>query len=284
MSEAAFCHFGTLPAARCLSKEEGNMILVVGATGYVGGMIARNLLDAGQDVRVLVRPGSEYGHLVEAGAQAVEGDLKDFDSLKPAVEGVQVVVTTANSASRGGDDTVETVDRAGNRNLIDSASEAGVEQFVFTSAQVANPESPVPLFRAKAETEQHLTSSGLTYTILAPNAFADIWVAGVVGGPAAAGAPVTLVGEGVRKHSFIVARDVAAFGSAVVGHPEAMNGRFELGGPQALSLRDAARFMDLPWDGKSRSTLFRSASLCLVCRRLCLKRYRHLNSSTRQLT
>jgi uncharacterized protein YbjT (DUF2867 family) len=241
MAEAALCHLWTLPAARCLSKEEGNMILVVGATGYVGGMIARNLLDAGHDVRVLVRPGSEYGHLVDAGAQAVEGDLKDPGSLKPAVEGIQVVVTTANSASRGGDDTVETVDRAGNRNLIDSAAAAGVEQFVFTSAQVANLESPVPLFKAKAEAEEHLKSSGMDYTILAPNAFADIWVAGVVGGPALSGAPVTLVGEGKRKHSFIVARDVAAYASAMVGHPAAMNQRFELGGPEPMSLVDCAR-------------------------------------------
>jgi uncharacterized protein YbjT (DUF2867 family) len=218
-----------------------DMILMVGSTGFVGGMIARNLLDDGHDVRVLVRPESEYAHLIEAGAQTVEGDLKHPDSLEPAVNGVRTVVTTANSASRGGDDTVESVDRTGNRNLIEAASKAGVEQFVFISAQVADLDSPVPLFKAKAETEHNLISSGLTYTILAPNAFADIWLAGVVGGPIADGAPVTLVGEGKRKHSFIVARDVAAFGSAVVGHPDAMNGRFELGGPQALSLRDVAK-------------------------------------------
>lgn len=216
------------------------MILVVGGTGVVGSMIVKNLLARGDDVGVLVRPSSDFQHLVEAGAEARTGDLKEPASLAKACSGVKAVVTTANSASRGGEDNVDSVDRAGNRNLIDAAAAAGVEQFVFTSAQVANSESPVPLFQAKAESEDYLRASGMGHTILAPNAFMDIWVAAVVGGPALAGGPVTLVGEGSRKHSFIAARDVAAFASAMVGHQAAMNQRFELGGPEALSLRDAA--------------------------------------------
>ena len=215
-------------------------VLVVGGTGYVGGMNVRNLLDSGQDVRVLVRKGPGYQHLVEGGAEACIGDLKDPESLAAACEGVSSVVTTANSAARGGEDTVDSVDRQGNRNLLDAAKAAGVEQFVFTSAQVASLESPVPLFKAKAETEEYLRDSGLNHTIIAPNAFADIWVAFVVGAPIMAGMPVTLVGEGTRKHSFIAAQDVAAFAAAMVGHPAAVNKRFELGGPEPISFRDAA--------------------------------------------
>jgi uncharacterized protein YbjT (DUF2867 family) len=44
------------------------MILVVGATGQLGGLITRRLLADGRDVRILVRPGSAYAALVEAGA------------------------------------------------------------------------------------------------------------------------------------------------------------------------------------------------------------------------
>ena len=62
------------------------MILVVGATGGLGGAIARRLLDDGRDVRVLVRPSSSYGDLVQAGAEAVEGDLKDPASCAPRVQ------------------------------------------------------------------------------------------------------------------------------------------------------------------------------------------------------
>src|SRR5690606_12731281 len=103
-----------------------DMILIAGATGALGGMITRELLARGETVRVLVRPGSSYGELVEAGAQPVMGDLRDPESLRRACAGVRTVITTANSATRSGGDTVDTVDRAGNRNLIDAAADAGV--------------------------------------------------------------------------------------------------------------------------------------------------------------
>jgi len=73
------------------------MILVVGSTGLVGGMIIRRLLEQRTDVRILVRPGSDYQPLVEAGAQPVEGDLKNPASLAAACAGVETVITTASS-------------------------------------------------------------------------------------------------------------------------------------------------------------------------------------------
>ena len=214
------------------------MILVVGATGQVGGMIARSLLDQGQQVRALVRPGSNYQPLVEAGAEPVEGDLKDPASLFPACGGVDTVITTANSAQRGGDDNPQTVDLEGNRHLIDAAREAGVRQFIFVSALGASEENPVPFMQAKGKTEAHLRAGSdgrMAYTILAPNIFMEVWMPMIIGGPLRAGQPVTLVGEGRRKHSFVSARDVAAFAVAVVGHEAAMDRYFAIGGPEPLS-------------------------------------------------
>ena len=214
------------------------MIQVAGATGQLGGIITRRLLAQGQPVRILVRPQSSFQPLVEAGGQPVFGDLKDRASLDPACEGIETLITTANSARRGGEDNVQTVDLAGNRNLIDAAKAAGVKQFIFTSALGADINSPVPFIQAKAKTEAYLRDSGMMYTILAPNAFMDMWVGMVIGVPLQAGQPVTLVGEGRRKHSFIAVRDVAAFATAAVGHPEAMNQYLAIGGPEALSWRD----------------------------------------------
>src|SRR5690606_259457 len=105
-------HCGALRGAGCShqqSHREVQMILVVGATGALGGMIARDLLVRGEAVRVLVRPGSEYGPLLELGAQPVMGDLKDPASLARACAGVGTVISTANSAGRGGADTPDTV-------------------------------------------------------------------------------------------------------------------------------------------------------------------------------
>jgi len=214
------------------------MILVAGATGQLGGIITRRLLAQGQPVRILVRPQSSFQPLVEAGGQPVLGDLKDRASLDPACEGIETLITTANSAQRGGEDNVQTVDLEGNRNLIDAAKAAGVKQFIFTSALGADVDSPVPFIQAKAKTEAYLRDSGMMYTILAPDAFMDVWVGMVIGMPLQAGQPVTLVGEGRRKHSFVAVRDVAAFASGAVGRPEAMNQYLAIGGPEALSWRD----------------------------------------------
>ena len=214
------------------------MILVAGATGQLGSLVTRRLLARGEVVRILVRPGSNFQPLVDLGAQPVFGDLKDRASLAAACEGVDVVVTTANSAARGGANTVATVDLLGNRSLVDAAKAAGVKQFVFTSALGADPASPVPFLRAKGETEQYLCASGMTYTILAPNIFMEVWVPMLVGQAALEGRPVTLVGEGRRRHSFVSVDDVAAFAVAAVGHPQAMNQTIVIGGPEPVTWRD----------------------------------------------
>jgi uncharacterized protein YbjT (DUF2867 family) len=226
------------------------MILVVGATGVVGGMITRRLLEQGRQARVVVRRDSPSSQLVqqglatsaeeliESGAQPVHGDLRDRASLEAAVEGVETVITTANSAMRGGADNPQSVDLGGNRNLIEAARESGVEHFVFVSVLGAEPDHPSPYMQAKAKTEATLRASGMGYTILAPTAFMEVWPALVVGMPAVQGQPVTLVGEGRRRHSFISNRDVAAFAVATVDNPEARNKYLAIGGPEPLTWRD----------------------------------------------
>ena len=216
------------------------MILVVGATGHLGGLIARTLLDRGRPVRALVR-GAPGGAPVPAGADTVVGDLKNPKTLAAACRGVSAVLTTANSVGRAGVDTVESVDRRGNHDLVEAAAAAGVRHFLFTSALGASPESPLPFLRAKAETEQHLRASGMDWTILQPNLFMDTWVPAVVSGPALAGEPVTIVGDGRRRHSFVAARDVAAYAVAALDHAQAVGRVLVIGGPQPLSWHDVVR-------------------------------------------
>lgn len=217
------------------------MNLVAGATGTLGGMIARGLIERGEPVRVLVRPGSSYEALEQAGADIVFGDVKDPASLPPAFAGVRRVITTVNSAARGGSDTVESVDLQGNRNLIDAAAAASLEQFLFVSAIGGDVDSPVPFMRAKGEAEAHLQRSGVPHTILKPNIFMEVWIGMIVGLPVQAGRPVTLVGEGRRRHSFISIDDVAAFALAASGSREALGRTLVIGGPDALSWIDVVR-------------------------------------------
>jgi uncharacterized protein YbjT (DUF2867 family) len=214
-----------------------DVILVVGASGFMGGVIARRLLEQEEPVRALVRGGPGDAALEAAGAELVRGDLKDPDSLRAACTGVRAVVTTANSAQRGGPDTAEAVDRRGNIELIDAAVAAGVERFVFVSTLGADAASPDPFIRGKGEAEEHLQGTPMAWTILEPNALMDVWVPAVLG-PALAGQPVTLVGGGRRRHSMVAVRDVAAYAVAALEPSRGAGRTLLIGGPEPVSWRD----------------------------------------------
>lgn len=214
------------------------MNLLVGSTGLLGGMIARKLRARGAPLRVMVRRSSDYASLQRDGAEIVFGDLKDPSSLEAACRGVKSVITTANAAQRGGEDTIASVDLAGNRALIDAAKKAGVEHFVFVSAAAVDEKSPVPLFVAKAKAEAHLRDSGVPWTILAPHAFMEVWFPTIIGSALAAGKPVALIGGGKTRRSWVAVDDVASLATAAVGNPAAVRQRIVLGGPEALSWSD----------------------------------------------
>lgn len=211
------------------------MILVVGATGSLGRKITTELQKRGEEVRVLVRPGTSAAPADSA--SVATGDLLDRDSLGRACTGVRAVVTTA-SVSKTGTDTIDNVDLLGNQNLIAAAQQAGVEHFVFTSTLSASEHSPVPLFKVKATVERTLRESRMAHTILQPNAFMDVWFPMLIEGAAFSSQPVTLVGESSRRHSFIAEQDIAAFAAAALFTPAARNSTLVLGGPEAVTLRD----------------------------------------------
>ncbi|MEM7132387.1 MAG: SDR family oxidoreductase [Chloroflexota bacterium] len=223
------------------------MILIVGATGLLGGLITQQLLKQNKDVRILVRhnsPSEELAKqgmatsaqgLIDAGAQPIFGDLKNRLSLDEACTGVDTVITTANAVQRGGEDTLETVDLNGTKNLIDAAKAAGVRHFIYTSAEGTHPEHPHPLFNIKGQCEAYLKSSGMAYTSLKPGAFMEVWIATVVGMPLQAGQPITLVGSGSRKQIFVSVADVAAYAVAAVDNPIAYNQDILIAGPQSYS-------------------------------------------------
>jgi NADH dehydrogenase len=219
------------------------MILVVGATGSLGGRIVRGLLERGEDVRVFVRRDSPseqmaaqgLAHtaqsLIDAGAQPAWGDLKDRASIEAAVAGVDTVISTANAVKRWGEDTLETVDRQGTLDLIDAARAAGVSRFLYASVQGASSDSPVPLFQCKAACERALMESGLTYTIVQPSVFMEVWIGMMVGIPLMTQQTITLIGQGDHAHNFMSEQDVADYFIAMIDNPAAFNQAVMIGGP-----------------------------------------------------
>lgn len=110
------------------------MILAVGSRGQLGSVIVWRLCQEGVAIRALVRRASNVAVLEHSGAEFIEGDLRDIESLRKACSGCRAVVAIASSLCRGFD--LERTDREGNLNLIEAAVRERVWHFVFiTSAK-----------------------------------------------------------------------------------------------------------------------------------------------------
>jgi uncharacterized protein YbjT (DUF2867 family) len=221
------------------------MILVAGATGLLGAEICQLLVAGGESVRALVRPTSEQAKvekLKDLGAETVRGDIKDRPSLEAACRGVSAVISTVSSTlSRQEGDTIQAVDHEGQLSLIDAAESAGARRFVLIS--FTNMDVEFPLQTAKREVEQHLKASGLTYTILQPTFFTEVWLSPALGFDAAH-AQAQIYGSGANKISWISYRDVARFAVACLNNPEARDAVIQLGGPEALSPLEVVRVFE----------------------------------------
>ena len=118
--------------------------LVTGATGFVGSHVARQLVSSGENVRVLVRPTSNFKLLEDLRVERVEGDLRDAGSIERAMRGVRRVFHVAADYRLWTQHPEELYESnvEGTRRLIAAAERAGVERIVYTStvATIAMPQ------------------------------------------------------------------------------------------------------------------------------------------------
>ena len=212
------------------------MNVVVGATGMLGSEICRLLATQGKAVRALVRGTSNpeaLARLRGLGLEMVRGDLKDKASLKAACDGATAIISTASSTlSRQQGDSIDSVDRQGQLNLIDAAEHAGIGQFVLVSFPPIDID--FPLQSAKREVEDRLQRGSMTYTVLQPTCFMEVWLSPALGFDPAHGT-ARIYGSGRNKVSWISFQDVARFAIAALGNDRAAQAFIKLGGPDALS-------------------------------------------------
>jgi uncharacterized protein YbjT (DUF2867 family) len=224
------------------------MTLVVGATGTLGTEICRRLASAGKPFRAMVRSTSDPAKketLKQLGGELVEGDLKDRASLDRGCAGATAVITTPTAIlSQQQGDTFETVDLHGQMHLIDAGRAARVRHFVFISVS-GNllKRGDNPLVAAKHAVENHLRQSGLTYTILRPTFFTEIWLSPHLGFDFA-NAKATIYGSGENNVSYISLHNVADFAVAALSNPAARNAVLELGGPETLTQLEVVRIFE----------------------------------------
>lgn len=120
------------------------MILVTGATGHIGNVLIRKLLEQGEKVRALVWRGEDTTPIKALEVEQVQGDVLDLASLGPAMRGVETVYHLAGiiSIMPGRNPFVWRVNVEGTRNMLEAARQAGIRRLVYTSSIHAIARSP----------------------------------------------------------------------------------------------------------------------------------------------
>ncbi|MEU7530943.1 SDR family oxidoreductase [Saccharothrix sp. NPDC042600] len=201
------------------------VIAVTGATGRLGGRVARRLAERGVAQRLVVRDPSRAPEL--PGASVVAASFGDGAAVRAALEGVGTVLMVSAAESP---DRVEQ-----HRTFVDAAVDAGVRHLVYISFYGAAANATFTLARDHHATEVHIRATGLGHTFLRDNLYADfapflVGEDGIIRGPA---------GEG--RVAMVAQDDIADAATAVLLDPHAHDGRaYELTGPEALTLAEVA--------------------------------------------
>jgi NADH dehydrogenase len=214
------------------------LILVTGASGFVGGHVVHELRGRDLSVRCLVRDRRKAARLEAWGCELAVGDVTDPASLQRAVDGVATVVHLV-AIRQGRPEEFQRVMVEGTRALLAAAEGAGVERFVHMSALGTTEQTKdvVPYYGAKWQMEQLVGDSAIASVIFRPS-----FVFAPDGGilptfvKLARLAPVTpIIGSGRRRIQPIWADDVAAY-FAEAAEREGVTGHiFEIGGPDAVT-------------------------------------------------
>jgi NADH dehydrogenase len=227
------------------STPRGRKTLVVGATGLLGLEVVRQLRSAGTPVRAVVQTTAdrEKRERLEAlGAELVAADLKNPASLREACRGVEAVVSTASATqSRVDGDSIETVDGRGQLALVEAAEREHVQHFVFVSFPPLAAD--FALQRAKRAVEARLRQGALSFTILQPVYFPEVWLSAALGFDPAHG-HARVFGTGDKATSWISFRDVARFTAAASEGDRFAGNVLPLGGPDALSPLQVVRIFE----------------------------------------
>jgi len=199
-------------------------LAVTGSTGFVGGAVAHSLAAAGTPLRLLVRDLARAPQL--PGAVALQSTYAH--TPPEALAGVEALfmVSAAENETR----------RDEHFAFVDAAKAAGVKHIVYTSFVGASPDCTFTLGRDHYATEQRIIASGMDYTFLRDNFYADFMPMmmgedGVIRGPAGDGRAAIVTRGDVARVATTVLTDVSAHRGAT----------YNLTGPEALTMTEIAR-------------------------------------------
>jgi uncharacterized protein YbjT (DUF2867 family) len=196
---------------------------VTGATGAIGGRVARSLAADGAELRLVVR---DPARAPDLRAEVAEGEYGDAAAMRAAFDGVSTLFLVS---------AAEHPDRVRlHTTAVDAAVAAGVQRIVYTSFVAATPDATFTFARDHWATEQHIRATGLRYTFLRDAIYADFL-------PALVGADRTIRGPaGDGAFTPVAQDDVAAVATSVLHSDDYEEVTLDVTGPERLTMTDVA--------------------------------------------
>jgi uncharacterized protein YbjT (DUF2867 family) len=210
-------------------------MLVAGSTGYLGGYIVRQLLEADADFVALARSTGKLKAMGLADERIALAQVTDVDSLRGCCDGVDVVISCLGITRQKDGLTYMDLDYQANLNLLREAERAGVRKFIYISAFKAQLFPDVRLLQAKERfAAELLASERLKPCIIRPNGFfcdlEEIYTM-------ASSGRAYVFDQGAVRLNPIHGEDLARFCLEAVGKTER---ELDIGGPELLSIRQMA--------------------------------------------
>jgi len=218
-------------------------VLVTGGAGFTGRRVTRLLVEAGYEVRCLVRPGGRTAPLAELPVELVRGDLADAPALRAALSGTDALVNVASIGFGHGP------------GIVAACEASGVGRAVFFSTTAVFTRLPAPSRSVRLAAEDAIRASGLEWTILRPTM--------IYGAPgdrnverllrlAARHRFLPVVGDGRRRIQPVVVDDLARAAVSALEADRAVRRTYSLPGREPVTFR---RFLALAGEAVGKRTV-----------------------------
>ena len=217
------------------------MILVTGATGFIGRSLVRQLTANGHEVRVLLRPSPRSPRLPKGvPVEVAVVSLNDESGVRAAMRGVDHIYHLASAASQGLQGNLLTTDIEGTRMLANVAAGANIKRMIYMSHLGADRASAFPIHKSKGIAEEHIRKSGVPYTIIRSSivfgpddgfttALSDI----IRNSPGI----VPIPGDGRTLMQPLWLEDLVTCLIWTLENPDTLNQTYEIGGGEYFTLR-----------------------------------------------
>lgn len=206
-------------------------ILVIGATGFLGGRLAPEIAKK-QDIICLVRKTSNTRLLRKSKIKTILGDMLDKKSVNAALKGIDIVIHLASAHRKDNDE----INVTGSRNIINCCKKNRVKRIIFISSMAVERKELDSYGKAKIKIEKMVKKSGLKYTIFRPSMIYSRDNLSLIGRVLKI-LPffIPIVGSGEYKLSPTYIEDLNKIICRAIENKKSVNKTYDVAGPEKLS-------------------------------------------------